>query len=518
MEHVVLGAHDGVESWMVRVGAERSPLEQQMVSLHEHQHHSLHSSTPWGLVMTFLAATRRPEPLQDPVWRWLAEGCRTVHEVWATYFSVASDERFLGLLEGNAAYMAHYRTAAALGASWSIPAPHRALMINGLLHSMMAPSQLSAFRARRLAALRLMDVEDDWAPDTRLAGLVRLLSSPARDQLTGALSEVRDEPGLMGFRSALARRLTQLGLPTMTIDAHREWAMGLVQHLNSSSSQRFDLAENPADPVGSALDDFQRERLRLHDRPLPLEFVSPDDQGWQLSWLARGHESIGAHSWLVWMRGDLLRRQFMIEGDRFTSPRPVLGFLGVDRVNGAPVARMWPFSELSPAIVARGLRGRGSRQVLFFTTLATIMDSDDGDDFRGIDPVFVLIDQSLLGFLDRTRDRGAKLSWRTLRLSGDRELAIVLMEQAQLAGVYFMMVASRAGHRAFLAWLLAQPPEVAAHDPALADPHRGHLDALIQHLVGSFWELNLFGGTAHDGPVHWEGDSAHRYPGRGPAG
>jgi hypothetical protein len=495
MEQVVLGAHDGVMAWTVRIGAERSPLEQQLVSLHERRHHDLHQSSPWGLLMAFLAATRGPRGLQDPVWRWVAEGCRTVHESFATYFSVTADARFLDLLAGNATYLAYQGTAAALLDWLPVPAQHHNLMIDALLRSMMAPRRLCEMSADHLVRLRLMDLQDDIVPDTRLAALTTSLTDPSSDRLLAALAHVDDRPGLAAFRSELARALTQLGLPTMTVEEHRGWATNLIQRMNAAGTGRFQLVDGPEDPVTSAMDDFQRERLRLFDRPLPLRLVSPSDAGWEMSWLARGHEGIGPHAWLVWMRGDLFRQQFTVPDGLFTTTRPVLGFLAVDRVHGPPVARLWHFSQLSPATVAEGLRRQTNSRVLFFTTLATIMDSDDGDDFRGIDPAFALIDQSLIGFLDHTRERGARLSWRAVRLRGGRELAVLVMAQDHLPEVYFLVVASLEGYKAFLAWLLRQPSEVAAHDPTLADGHRGHLDALLEHLAGSFWEIHLFAGT-----------------------
>jgi hypothetical protein len=56
MERVVLGSHDGVMSWTLRIGAERSSEEQQLVSRHERLHHELHESTPWGLLMAVAAS------------------------------------------------------------------------------------------------------------------------------------------------------------------------------------------------------------------------------------------------------------------------------------------------------------------------------------------------------------------------------------------------------------------------------------------------------------------------------
>jgi hypothetical protein len=307
--------------------------------------------------------------------------------------------------------------------------------------------------------------------------------------------EDEDLHGLPRFRDAVADILNAAGIPTMSVADHRAWGTALTAALNGLGVGRFALVDRPEDPVDGAFDDYQRERLRLHDAPLPLRLVTPQTPGWEMTWLARGHEVLGPHGWLVWMRVDLLAGQFDVRGTGLDGREPTLGFLAVDRVHGDPVARMWHFSELSPAIVAAGLSKQARMPVVFFTTLATILDSGDGDDFRGIDPTFVLLDQPLDGFLERTRERGAQLRWRVTWLRGDREVAVFLLAHDQLDGVYFLLVTSHSGYDAVLAWLLRRPNDEVEHDAALVDEHAEYLDALLHHLVGSFHELHLFAGA-----------------------
>ncbi len=48
---------------------------------------------------------------------------------------------------------------------------------------------------------------------------------------------------------------------------------------------------------------------------------------------------------------------------------------------------------------------------------------------------------------------------------------------------------------AFLTWLMGHPEEQVGHDPTMLGDDVGHLDALIRHLIGSFWQIDLFGGV-----------------------
>ena len=87
------------------------------------------------------------------------------------------------------------------------------------------------------------------------------------------------------------------------------------------------------------------------------------------------------------------------------------------------------------------------------------------------------------------------LRWRLSRLNGDREVSILILEQDQLPGVYFLLFASAAGEEAFLNWLARHPQARVRNDRTVAETCTGHLDALLRHIVGSFAQLDLFGGT-----------------------
>jgi hypothetical protein len=487
----ILGAHDGIGSWTVNVGRERSEAEQRFVSAHERLHHELHSTTAWGFVMSVIGGQAVPEARL--VWRWLAESCRTTHEVFATYFAVLLEETHPRLLDGNTAYEGYL----AVGDELHSCLPHRSalphLHVDALLRAVMAPRQLLTLSPEMVLQLRLRDIGDDWLPDERLARVRAMLSAGSPPlPVAGAMEDY----GHAGYRDEVALYLASLGLPTMTTAEDRDWTLALFAAAQDAGIGAFEVVDGPRDVIDSLFDDYQRERLRLWPSPLPLVAVSPDDTDWDITWLARGHADLGAHAWLVWLRGDLFRRQFTVPDDLVPGTRPFLGFLAVDRTHGTPIARLWPFPALSPAVVAEGMRRATARPVVFFTTLATILDSADTDNFSGIEPAFVLIDTNFTAFVDRSRDGGAILSYRVGHVEGDRNLALFVIENSEHTGVVYLLAASLAATQVIRAYLDRLPDTEVTHSETAAARYIPFLDALMRHLLGSFCQLDLYGGTA----------------------
>jgi hypothetical protein len=205
---------------------------------------------------------------------------------------------------------------------------------------------------------------------------------------------------------------------------------------------------------------------------------------------------LGPHAWLVWLRGDFFRRQFEVPDDLVPGARPFLGYLAVDRKHGEPVARLWPFDLLSPSDVADQLRRSTGVRVVFFTTLSTVLDSADADSLRGIEPAFVLIDTSFTDFLDRSRESGAVLAYLTASLHGDRNLALLIIEKSDQPGVVYLLATSLAAAEIIRIYLDRLPDDQVMLSSGIAGKYEPYLDALIRHLVGSFYQLDLYGGTA----------------------
>ena len=492
---MVAGSHDGVESWTVRVGPEGDAALSR-VSPHEHRHHELHTTSPWGLLLVARSSDELGAP-GDLVWQWLAQGCREVHEVFATYFWAHSTPGAEEVVSTSAEYLAYLQTGDALSRWLSPDAPARHLLVDGLLRAMMAPGWLADLSVSDIARLRLRDIPDTSLPDERLWVLRRLDGSPAFRAKAAALAvRATPEGAYAVFRDDLAELLTQNGIDTLTTDRHHGWADRVVGDLNGSAPLRtFELVVGAGDPVRSLLDDYQRERLRLHDAPLPLVAVSADDADFKVGWFARRHEELGVHAWLLWMRSDLMRRQFVVPADvELPAGRPAFGLLGADRRGGTAFARWWTVPLLSPQQLAEMLSTGFKDRLVFVTTLATVVDSPPETAFTGISPVFVIIDQSLLGFLDRTAEGGALLRWDIVRVGGDRDLRLFVMTQSALPDVYFLLFATEAARDALIAYLQAAHPDLVTHDPEVTDPCKAHLGAAVEHVVGTFWELDLFAG------------------------
>ena len=167
----ILGAHDGISSWMLHVGRERSGPEQRFVSAHERLHHELHSTTPWGFVMSVVGGQVRPEARM--VWRWLAESCRTTHEVFATYFAVLLDDTNPQLLAGNRVYQGYQ----AVGEELRRHLPHRGVLphlhVDALLRAAMAPRQLLSLSPEVILRLRLPDCATNGCPTSGCARSAR---------------------------------------------------------------------------------------------------------------------------------------------------------------------------------------------------------------------------------------------------------------------------------------------------------------------------------------------------------
>jgi hypothetical protein len=494
---LILGTHNGVDSWTVHVGHERSRSEQRLVSAHERLHHELHSTTPWGFI-TSVVGGRHDRAEARPVWRWLAEGCRTTHEVFATYFAVLLDDTNPQLLAGNTTYEQYLQIGEELRdrGPQQDALPH--LHVDGLLRAVMAPRQLLDLDPDDVMQLRLGDVRDEWLPDERLRRLRSLLAGATSGNLSHGPDRhsVGADFGFVSYRDEVARYLTSLGLPSMTVAEERDWTMALFTAAQDAGLGVFEVINGPRDIIGSLFEDYQRERLRLWSEPLPIVTVSPEDPAWDSAWLIRGHQLLGPHAWLVWLRGDYFRRQFEVPEDLAPGARPFLGYLAVDRTHGEPVARLWPFDLLSPSDVADQLRRSTGLRVVFFTTLSTLLASADADSLRGIEPAFVLIDTSFTDLLDQSRESGAVITYRTASLHGDRNLALLIIEKSDQPGVVYLLATSLAAAEIIRIYLDRLPDDQVMLSSGTAGKYEPYLDALIRHLVGSFYQLDLYGGTA----------------------
>lgn len=491
--HALLGAYDGVESWTIMAGRERSAFEQLLVSLHERKHHELQTSTPWGFLM-MVAGRAAPD---RQVVGHLADGCRQSHELYATYFSVGDDSDFRAMLAGNPTYLGYYKRARRLASSPTGEASAR--WADATLRAVMAPRALLDLAAADIVELSAADLRQQLLPDVRLRHLERAARSlPMDDELDRI---ALDSEGMSIYRDEISRILTEAGIDTMTHAEHHAWASRLIDELTAGRGAhafQFSLATTaPDDQLLSELDDHGRERIQLHAQKLPLKIVAPVQLPERTQDFARAHSGFGPHCLLVWLRRDLLTRQFdTIDTTMSTNQDTILGLLACDRADGEAVARLCPF-DVSPSMLYAVFKNH--IRLLFLTTLATIVDTPESEDFRGISPVFALIDQPVTEFCLHTMRQGARLSWCVIRVEGGLDLAVFLFENAEIPEMIYLSFATAATRHYLGRWLTGHEGELCQHSHRLVAAHEAAIGALVEHVVAIFWRLDQFGGrTSRD--------------------
>lgn len=492
--HVVLGHHDGLDSWTVNVAADPAGERQAFVSRHERAHQELHSSTPWGLAMVAAATPDSAGTVGTSAWRRLGLACRRTHEAFATFVAVHDVEGGLEHLRGNLAYLSFLRDAETL-ADVVGDSGGREVATRMLLMSLMAPS--------RLAAAGRADLHDaGWverlcaghSPDERLR---RLLDALAADR--GGAQELRRalRPGAGGvIRSAdVAAALTALGLPTWDFGQAAQWTRSIVADLVAQGARRFQLVDAGSDGqrLESLVDDQQRERLQVHGEPLPLTVVHPDEGGrFEVAAFARTAAGIGAHVWLCWLAPGFVRRQFATRED-FGS-EPMLGLLACDRTRSPATATWLPWPGVAPGLAAR-IIARTQLTPLLFTTLRTLEATGHDVDFRGWDPSVVLLDSDVLAFLERSAEDPAGVAWSVIGASGDRTVDALLFQRLSAPGVVYVYVCSAPTGRTFAGWMRTRPNAFHRDEDAFREV-RDVVWAIVEHALGTLWMFDLYGHPA----------------------
>ena len=463
------------------------------MSLHERLHHELQTTSPWGLVVIAALVSGA-----DATARHAAFASRDVHECFATLFSVGVDEDDLALISDNLPYRDFYHRAAKL-APPDAPWPVRSRVIDALLRASMAPPIDTALTPDRLVDLRAADLRDEWSPDRRLRRVERVIGSESWPEALGEVPADLEMTTTVTFRDHVATLLAERGILTMPFDRQAEWTEAVVSKLNAElvDGRRFETVRSLEDRARADLDDFQHERLQIHEEALPLEIVRPTDLKLRARDFARSHEVIGVHSLLVWLRGDLLARQFQLpESSDMSSDGLVLGLLSCDRTHGKPRALLCPFEAVAPTELFDLLQSRS--RILFLTTLATIVDTPHDVRFDRIAPVHALIDQPIIGFVEHTLALGATLRWEPVWIDGDRELSVFVFENSQLPGVALLHITSSAGRHTLARWLRRLADRGVDHAPEIVEGVAGPgLHAIIEHVVGTFWILDQLGGRRH---------------------
>ncbi len=98
---IVFGAFDGVRNWQVNSFTTVDVVEQELVSAHEECHLRLQQGTPYGAALAVLGAAAGDADHLADEWAAWVDGCREVHETYATFMSVAHVRNGLDVLSGN---------------------------------------------------------------------------------------------------------------------------------------------------------------------------------------------------------------------------------------------------------------------------------------------------------------------------------------------------------------------------------------------------------------------------------
>lgn len=490
--HVLLGYHDGIDSWTVNVAADEAGAQQTFVSFHEAAHHRLHSATPWGLAVLAAGVPGPDGVIATARWLELLSACRRAHEIYATWAAAERSESDMFFAK-NLLYAGYLRDARCLAEAISAQPLLAGRGFDLLVRLVMAPAVLGELDLARLRSSRLA-LERDQMPDQRLAILEGGLEGSAlqlalRDALEAPLSSPLE-------LDAVLAALDAMGLETMTFAEQAEWTERIVAELSLEHPGRYlVVAEGSGNQLTDALDDQQRERIQMHNEPLPLRVVQPDEDGrFPVEDFARSAEGIGKHVWLSWLHPGFLRRQFVTLES--TSDEPLLGLLSCDRVHGAPHASWFAFPAVPPGLAARAVASRDVVPLLF-TTLRTLDSTPDDVDFRGFEPAFVLIDSDLLAFLQRSIEDDEPLIWSVVGSTGGRTIDILVFERAAAPGVLYLYLCSAPTGRLTAAWLLSREGSCVRNDHRF-DGLQSRIWALVEHLIGTLWMFDLYGFQQFD--------------------
>jgi hypothetical protein len=495
----ILGAYGGIDIWSINAGVLTDADEQLSVSLHERLHHALQHSTPWGLLARFSADLARngTRPEQFTLLaQFCREASRKVHETYATTLSLGGDASAARVLRDNQEYRDHLGTGMRLsgGLAWE----SGRFLIDLTLRACMAADALEVVLVRGLAGLRIRDLDTPLAqPDARLAQVLRWVSELPDDAVV-ALDGSSSSDDLGASYDRVAACLTGLGVPTSTTGVVRSIVQSLcddVAELAPEIGERITIATTP-DHVLDRAEEFQRESIRLDAAtgPLPLELVPMERLGERAADFTRDDDRLGRHVLLVWMRTDLLARQFAqpnaLTGERgFTL---ALQASGRDD-DGLPVVRLGLFDTIGPGDVVRAF----GMPVVFFTTTATIVDTPPDRGFVGVGTVYALVDQPVVEQLRHTFDQGASVRWHTYEVTGDRRLHVVAWIVSALQGTVWLHLATEAGFSVLTEWLAVQANHQAVRDPAALDPMSDGIDVVVQHLLNTWSFVDQEGGRVH---------------------
>ena len=485
--HGVVGYHDGIDTWTLDLATGIGGSFQSFVSLHERSHQALHETTAWGTAMTVLGlgATAARSGAEGGLWEWMGGGCRETHEQFATLASVESSNEGLNHLSGNFAYLQYYRSACAL----LEPLTRRVSRVAAadLMYRMaMSPAWLLDIDLHDL-----QDVSPSSLPGSTPDEILVELRAALRDEFTVArLLTAMVENVTYGERwDAVIRVFGRHGIHLHGWAEYERWLPRIIDQCNKGLGRPIILVDSTAgDPAQGRADSMQRERLTLHSTPLTLRWAPAENPGPSLApaKFARTHAELGPHVVLAWMHPEVLRKQSLGVPDNWTAPR--LGLFACDRRTDPSVMLWVDFGDIAPSMVAASIR-KTPFTPLLMTTLYTLQESDNSTDFRGWTPVFISVDTPVVEFLEAALGRGEAFDYWVVGTAGSRYLDHVVVQFNGDSALNFVYTCSVMTSHAIDAWLAGK--DGVARRPSDAFEHAAALAAYVEHLVGSFWLLEL---------------------------
>lgn len=489
--HITFGSHDGIGSWTINLDV-LPESSQDVVTQHEHAHHYLQSSSTWGVAMIAAAIVDEAGEAAAATWIALAQGCQSVHEMFATYTSATAITNGLEHYRGNLMYLRFYGMATALLGALPISPIGQKRALEDLSRALMSPVWLQDldFHATRLLGSALTDRPD--LPDARLAVLKQALKD---DALAGPLCELFEHVEDSHERwDLLATQLRPHGIGCPSLEQFAQWVATTVEKCNTYLPTPIEVTGRNQDPLLSLVENHSRERLRLHPQRLVLDVGrAADHLPRPARDFAREAAGVGPHVWLTWLPADFVARQFVMPGP--LSAPLVLALLACDRRGSTPHAFMTDFSPAQPAVVATALLQTPIRP-LFFTTVRALHHSPADVDFQAWDPVLVLVDSDAPHFITHLRDLNESYFWDTAGITGSRSLDFLLITAESAPALTYLFPCSLPAGRIMSAWLESMP-ETFLRSRERFFERRNWLQAQIDHLVGTFYQLDQFGADVN---------------------
>lgn len=483
----MFGAFDGVRNWQVNSFVTVDLVEQEVISAHEERHLRLQKGTLYGSALALLG-TAAYEDLGDLYEEWTraVDACRQVHEVYATFMSVANVHNGLDTLSGNLAYLEYWSVGEALHER--VDAAGTGLQVlEYLFHQLMSARRPDSFviggPAHLRPALRLLAGS---SPNDRLRHVLRLCESDS-GFVAALIESVSLDGSVEESLDNMADVLERFGVPTLSAGEQDSLSQELTETFNAggTSLQATMTVRSRSTTLEDQLDYIAAEQIHLHRSRLPLTVgVQSLPEGIHpLAPFARDHDEIGPHVWTVLLTSEVLHRQFdcaIEDGIHF-------GLLSCDRdlasgLADMPMAFFMPIPE-SPLAATERLARAGLR-TLMMTTLSTLATVARQTPFSDSEPLFVLVDERIRPFLLGLVG-GDRVLWTTVAVTGDRLLHTVVLTMGEPRPLHFIWIGTIYTLKPVLEWLRSQADTFAYVGEDYRDVS-GELFALMEHLIGTF--------------------------------